>query len=182
MGRILPNVHQATGLSQKLEQPLLLGRRESVPDRHGLADEYLQRRDAGPEHVFHRAVRALDTHRPPSKNNRRCYYMDLFNLFRAPNPMKVNTGSRPRAPHEVPLPTLTATRVIEIDDPAVATDSSGVPSTIERSPLDFAHEAGVSDQGTVALEMPPSEDVPATDALGAGQAEETAATDPPAAP
>nr|GFD29687.1 hypothetical protein [Tanacetum cinerariifolium] len=60
--------------------------------------------------------------------------------------------------------------------------SSGVPSTIERSPLDFALEAGASDQGTVAPEMPPSEDMPATDVSGAGQAEETAATDPPAAP
>nr|GEW48103.1 hypothetical protein [Tanacetum cinerariifolium] len=135
-----PILHQATGLSQKLEQLLLLGRRESVPD-----------------------------------------HMDLFNLIRAPNPTKMKTGSRPRAPHEVPLLTLIATRVIEMDDPAAATDSSGVPSTIERSPLDFAHEAGDSDQGTVASEMLPSEDVPATDAPGAGQAEETATTDPPAA-
>nr|GEU35199.1 transposase (putative), gypsy type [Tanacetum cinerariifolium] len=107
--------------------------------------------------------------------------MDLFNLIRAPNPTKVKTGSRPRAPHEVPLLTLTATRVIEMDDPAAATDSSGVPSTIARSPLDFSLEAGASNQGTVAPEMPPSEDVPATDAPGAGQAEETAVTDPPAA-
>nr|GEY23149.1 transposase (putative), gypsy type [Tanacetum cinerariifolium] len=58
----------------------------------------------------------------------------------------------------------------------------GVPSTIERSPLDFALEDGASDQGIVAPEMPPSEDVPATDVPGAGQAEETVATDPPAAP
>nr|GEV43712.1 transposase (putative), gypsy type [Tanacetum cinerariifolium] len=108
--------------------------------------------------------------------------IDLFNLIRAPNPTKVKTGSRPRVPHEVPLLTLTATRVIEMDDPAAATDSSGVSSTIERSPLDFALEAGASDQGTVAPEMPPSEDVPATDAPVAGQAEEAAATDPPAAP
>nr|GEU66450.1 hypothetical protein [Tanacetum cinerariifolium] len=49
-------------------------------------------------------------------------------------------------------------------------------------PLDFAHEAGASDQGTVVLEMPSSEDVPATAAPGAGQAEETATTDLPAAP
>nr|GEY07854.1 hypothetical protein [Tanacetum cinerariifolium] len=108
--------------------------------------------------------------------------MHLFNLIRAPNPTKVKTESRPRALHEVPLLTLTATRVIKMDDPVAATDSSGVPSTIERSPLDFALEAGASDQGTVAPEMPPSEDVPATDVPGAGQAEETAATDPPAAP
>nr|GEY69792.1 transposase (putative), gypsy type [Tanacetum cinerariifolium] len=99
--------------------------------------------------------------------------MDLFSLIRALNPTKVKTGSRPR--HEVPLLTLTATRVIEMDDPAATTDSSGVPSTIERSPLDFALEVGASDQGTVAPEMLPSEDVPATDVPGAGQAEETAA-------
>nr|GFD06595.1 hypothetical protein [Tanacetum cinerariifolium] len=64
-------------------------------------------------------------------------------------------GSRPRALHEVPLLTLTAPCVIEIDEPA-ATDSSGVPSTIERSPLDFAHEAGASDQGAAASEIPSS--------------------------
>nr|GEY36216.1 hypothetical protein [Tanacetum cinerariifolium] len=87
----------------------------------------------------------------------------------------------PTRPHEVPLLTLTATRVIEMDDPTAATDSSGVPSTIEKSPLDFANEARVSDQGTVAPEMPSSEDVPATDAPGAGQADEVVATDPPAA-
>nr|GEV83115.1 putative transposase (putative), gypsy type [Tanacetum cinerariifolium] len=107
--------------------------------------------------------------------------MDLFNLIRAPNPTKVKIESRSHAPHEVPLLTLIANRVIEMDDPAAATDSSGVPSTIERSPLDFAHEAGISNQGTVAPEMLSSEDVPATDAPGAGQAEEVTATDPPAA-
>nr|GEW23358.1 hypothetical protein [Tanacetum cinerariifolium] len=60
--------------------------------------------------------------------------------------------------------------------------SSGVPSTIERSPLDFAHEAGASDQGATTLEIPSSEDVPATVASGVGQAEETATMDPPTAP
>nr|GEZ57971.1 hypothetical protein [Tanacetum cinerariifolium] len=65
-----------------------------------------------------------------------------------------------------------------MDEPVVATDSSGVPSTIERSPLDFAHEAGASDRGTAAPEMPLPEDVPDTAAPGAGQAEETAATEP----
>nr|GEY18653.1 transcription factor, MADS-box [Tanacetum cinerariifolium] len=44
--------------------------------------------------------------------------MDLFSLIRAPNPTKVKTGSRPRAPHELPLLTLTASRVIEMDEPA----------------------------------------------------------------
>nr|GEV57274.1 hypothetical protein [Tanacetum cinerariifolium] len=148
------------------------------------------------------AVRVLDTHRTPIQKqpemllclvriSRRYYLgdevtncrsltadMDLFNLIRAPNPTKVKVESRPRAPHEVPLLTLTAPRVIEMDEPA-ATDSSGVPSTIERSPLDFAHEAGASDQGAAASEIPLSEDVPATVASGAGQAEETATMDPP---
>nr|GEX89867.1 zinc finger, CCHC-type [Tanacetum cinerariifolium] len=88
------------------------------------------------------AVRALDTH-----------HMDLFNLIRASNPTNVKVGSRPRALHEVPLLTLTANRVIEIDDPT----------------------------GTAAPEMPPSEDVPATVAPGTGQAKEFAAVDPPVA-
>nr|GEW97109.1 transposase (putative), gypsy type [Tanacetum cinerariifolium] len=129
------------------------------------------------------AVRVLDTHHTPIQKQPEMllclvgishrYYlgdavypmflhdddrdMDLFNLIRAPNPTKVKVGSRPCAPHEVPLLTLTAPRVIEMDEPA-ATDSSGVPSTIERSPLDFAHEAGTSDQGATALEIQLSED------------------------
>nr|GEY51117.1 hypothetical protein [Tanacetum cinerariifolium] len=90
--------------------------------------------------------------------------MDLFNLIRAPNPTKVKTRSRPRAAHKVPLLTQTANRVVEIEDPAAARDSSGVPSTIESSPLDFANEAGASGQGTMAPEVPPPTDVPATSA------------------
>ncbi|GKF36135.1 hypothetical protein Tco_0112893, partial [Tanacetum coccineum] len=66
--------------------------------------------------------------------------MDLFNLISALNPAKVKTGSRPRAAHEVPLLTVTANRVIDMEDPAVASGSSGTPSTIERSPLDFDNE------------------------------------------
>nr|GEZ39376.1 hypothetical protein [Tanacetum cinerariifolium] len=77
-------------------------------------------------------------------------YMDLISLIRAPNPTKVKVGSRPGAPHEVPLLTLTANRVSEMDDPATASESSGVPPTIERSPLDFSLEAGASNQGTAA--------------------------------
>nr|GEV01740.1 transposase (putative), gypsy type [Tanacetum cinerariifolium] len=151
-------------------------------------------------------VRALDTHRTPIQKqpemllcmvgiSRRYYLgdevyptfhydddreMDLFSLIRAPNPTKVKTGSRPFAPYEVPLLTLTATRVIEMDEPAVATDSSGVPSTIERSPLDFTHEVEASSRGTAAPEMPPPEDVPTTIAPGADQAGEAVAAEPPA--
>nr|GFA36212.1 transposase (putative), gypsy type [Tanacetum cinerariifolium] len=83
------------------------------------------------------------------------YDDDRGGLIRAPNPTKVKTGSRPRAPHELPLLTLTAPRVIEMDELAAATDSSGIPSAIERSPLDFADEAEASGRETAAPEMPP---------------------------
>nr|GFA61944.1 putative transposase (putative), gypsy type [Tanacetum cinerariifolium] len=154
------------------------------------------------------AVRVLDTHRTPIQKQpeallclvgiSRRYYLgddvyptfhcdddreiDLFSLIRAPNPTKVKTGSRPRAPHELPLLTLTASRVIEMDEPAVVTDSSGVPSAIERSPLDFADEAEASDRETTAPEMPPPEEVPLTTAPGAGQAVEAVVAEPPARP
>nr|GFA98321.1 transposase (putative), gypsy type [Tanacetum cinerariifolium] len=59
-----------------------------------------------------------------------------------------------------------------------ATDSSGVPSTIERSPLDFAHEAEASGRGTAAPEMPPPEDVHTTTAPGANQVVETVVVEP----
>nr|GFA55656.1 hypothetical protein [Tanacetum cinerariifolium] len=101
-------------------------------------------------------------------------------LIRASNPTKVKVGSRPRALHEVPLLTLTANRVIEMDDPVTATDSSSVPPTIERSPLDFSLEAGASDQGTAASEVSPSGDVPAAAAPEPSQVG-VVATDPPAA-
>nr|GFC66989.1 transposase (putative), gypsy type [Tanacetum cinerariifolium] len=103
------------------------------------------------------AVRALDMHRTPIQKqpeallclvgiSRRYYLgddvyptfhydddreMDLSSLIRAPNPTKVKTGSRPRAPHQLPLLTLTAPRVIEMDEPAAATDSYGPPAVRE---------------------------------------------------
>ncbi|GJX75645.1 hypothetical protein Tco_0322456 [Tanacetum coccineum] len=86
--------------------------------------------------------------------------MDLFNLISAPNPTKVKTGTRPRAAHEVPLLTVTANRVIDMGDAAAASESSGTPSTIEKSPLDFANEdppqtitkrGGTEDQGQDGL-------------------------------
>nr|GEW79177.1 hypothetical protein [Tanacetum cinerariifolium] len=142
------------------------------------------------------AVRALDTHRTPIQKQpeillclvgiSRRYYLgdEVYGPLQFDSCPKSHEGedwNRSRAPHEVPLLTLTASRVIEIDDPAATTDSSGVPSIIERSPLDFSLEAEASAQGTVAPEVPPSEDVPVTDVPEAGQAEETAATNPPAA-
>nr|GEX02270.1 hypothetical protein [Tanacetum cinerariifolium] len=184
------------------------GKVGSVPNRRGLANECSQRQDTGREHVLRGSregtgytpyphletagdATLLSRNKPQILPRDEVYPTFLHDDDRGgygsiqfnsgPKSYKVKIGSRPRAPHEVPLLTLTANRVIEMDDPAVATDSSGVPSTIERSPLDFAHEAGTSDQETVAPEMPPSEDVPATDAPGAGQAEEVAVTGPPAA-
>ncbi|GKB64342.1 hypothetical protein Tco_0920528, partial [Tanacetum coccineum] len=62
-------------------------------------------------------VTILDTH-----------HMDLFNLISALNPAKVKTGTRPHAAHEVPLLTVTASRVIEMEDTVVALGSSGTPS------------------------------------------------------
>ncbi|GJV93076.1 hypothetical protein Tco_1540889 [Tanacetum coccineum] len=66
--------------------------------------------------------------------------MDLFNLISAPNPTKVKTGTRPRAAHKVPLLTATANHVIVKEDATMASDSLGTPSTVEKSPLDFANE------------------------------------------
>nr|GEV49295.1 transposase (putative), gypsy type [Tanacetum cinerariifolium] len=73
-------------------------------------------------------------------NNRRSQNMDLFNLISATNPTKVKTWTRPRAAHEVPLLTVTASRVIDMEDVAAASESSGTPTTIKKSPLDFANE------------------------------------------
>nr|GEZ68661.1 hypothetical protein [Tanacetum cinerariifolium] len=65
-----------------------------------------------------------------------------------------------------------------MDEPAVAMDSSGVPSNIERSPLDFSHEVEASGRGTAAPKMPSPEDVPTTTAPGADQAGEAVAAGP----
>ncbi|GJW83673.1 hypothetical protein Tco_0156818 [Tanacetum coccineum] len=99
-------------------------------------------------------------------------HMDLFNLISAPNPSKVKTGTCPRAAHEVPLLTATANCVITMEDATVASGSSGTPSTVERSPLDFANEDtpqritegdGTADQAQDGLsqETFPEEETPA---------------------
>ncbi|GJS20431.1 hypothetical protein Tco_0449063 [Tanacetum coccineum] len=99
-------------------------------------------------------VTVLDTH-----------HMDLFNLISAPNPTKVKTKTHPRATHEVSLLTVTASRVIDMENAVVVSESLGTPSTIEKSPLDFANEdlpqmiterGGTEDQvhDRVAYEIP----------------------------
>ncbi|GJU78684.1 hypothetical protein Tco_1275754 [Tanacetum coccineum] len=116
--------------------------------------------------------------------------MDLFNLIRAPNPTKVKIGTRPRAAHKVPLLTVTTSRVIEMEEPTVATESSRTPSTIKRSPLDFAIENPSQQitgddrtedqvQGIVASEVPPPENVTTSGvALETDLGEEVAAMGP----
>nr|GEV76612.1 hypothetical protein [Tanacetum cinerariifolium] len=114
------------------------------------------------------AVRALDTHCTSIQKqpemllylvgiSRRYYLGDEvygpIQFDSCPKSYEGEDWKPPPRPHEVPLLKLTATRVIEMDDPAAATHSSGVPSTTET-----------------------------TDAPGAGQAEEAVATDPPAVP
>nr|GEV44719.1 hypothetical protein [Tanacetum cinerariifolium] len=137
------------------------------------------------------AVRILDTHRTPIQKqpeallclvglSRRYYLGDEVYPTFLHDDDRVKTGSLPSAAHEVPLQTMTATRVVEVENPATATDSSGVPSTIERSPLDFANEAGPEDHGTMAPEVPLPDDVSTTrGASEASQTESVAATAPP---
>nr|GEW00655.1 hypothetical protein [Tanacetum cinerariifolium] len=184
-GRIPPMLYQALGLSQKLEQPLfwvdervfstVMDWRTSAP-KDGMPAE-----NTGYTPYPHPETTKDDTllsgNKPQILPGGRD--MDLFSLIRAPNLTKVKTRSRLCAAHKVPLLTVTANRVIKMEDPTVATDSSGVPSTIERSSLDFTNEAEASDQGTTALEVLPSEDVPTTrGAHEAGQAKEVTAINP----
>nr|GEW51215.1 hypothetical protein [Tanacetum cinerariifolium] len=167
-------LHQALRFPKKLEQPLLLGGREGVPDYCGLAYECSKRWDADREYVFPRGCDNTEhTLHPDPETTRGTTLLS-------------KNGSRPRAAHEVPLLIVTANRVIEIEDMAAATDSSGVPSTIERSPLDFAYEnpsqqsTGPKDQKATAPEVPPPENVTIVGiAPEAGPVERVAATDPP---
>nr|GFD15444.1 hypothetical protein [Tanacetum cinerariifolium] len=76
-----------------------------------------------------------------------------------PESHKGENWKLPHAAHEVPLLTMTATQVVEVEDLAAATDSLGVPSIIKRSLLDLANEAGPEDQGTMAPKVPLPKDV-----------------------
>ncbi|GJV79816.1 hypothetical protein Tco_1515686 [Tanacetum coccineum] len=117
--------------------------------------------------------------------------MDLFSLIRNPNPFKVKTRTRPHAAHEVSLLTATANRVIDLEDPIVASGSSGTPSTVERSPLDFDNEdpapslaggarAEEHVQEGLTHEIPYVETATTTEVVQeAVHEEEVAATEPP---
>nr|GEW42532.1 transposase (putative), gypsy type [Tanacetum cinerariifolium] len=178
-------LYQAFRFSKKLEQLLHLGGREGVPNYCGLAYECSERRMPAENTYSPEAVIILNTHRTPIQKQpeallclvglSRIYYlgdevyptflhdddrdMDLFSLIRAPNPTKVKIGSRPHAAHEVSLLTVTANRVIEMEDPATVTDSSG--------------------EATVPEVSPPENVTTTRVALEAGQAERVAATSPP---
>ncbi|GJQ99624.1 gypsy type transposase [Tanacetum coccineum] len=117
--------------------------------------------------------------------------MDMFNLISAPNPSKVKTEIQPRAAHEVPLLTATSNWVIDMEDLVVASGSSGTPSTVERSPLDFDDEnpapivtkgTGAEDQAqdVLAPGAPPKEAAATTEVVQeAVQEEEVVAMEPP---
>ncbi|GJY11487.1 hypothetical protein Tco_0379672, partial [Tanacetum coccineum] len=116
----------------ELEQSLFLGRREDIPHRHGLARKRPKGWDAISWFLFRRGRSSVGYKPHPfpkttgnlimpsraesellpggrrSDNSRVIAEMDLFGLIRNPNPFKVKTGTRPRAAHEVPLLTTTA--------------------------------------------------------------------------
>ncbi|GJR84149.1 hypothetical protein Tco_0154934 [Tanacetum coccineum] len=113
---------------------------------------------------------------PISQFSRTAGEMDLFNLIKAPNPTKVKIGTRQRTAHEVPLLTATASRVIQMVDETELSTSSGTPSTVERSPLDFSNEdapppvtqgaeAGVHGPTAAEQEIPVTDDAEATEAV-----------------
>nr|GEZ60711.1 hypothetical protein [Tanacetum cinerariifolium] len=99
-------LHQAFRFSKKLEQSLLLGGREGVPDYYELAYECSKRWDVGREYVFLRGCDNIEHTPYPNPETTRGTTllsrvepqilpgrrdMDLFNLIRAPNPTK-STG------------------------------------------------------------------------------------------
>ncbi|GJU35546.1 hypothetical protein Tco_1183900 [Tanacetum coccineum] len=96
--------------------------RENIPHRRGMAHKRPKGWDAISRLLF------------------RSGHMDLFNLISALNHTKVKTETRPRTAYEVPLLTTIASRVIDMEDTTMASGSSGTPSALEKSPLDFDNE------------------------------------------
>ncbi|GKE02642.1 hypothetical protein Tco_1390625, partial [Tanacetum coccineum] len=90
--------------------------------------------------------------------------VDLFNLISAPNPTNVKTRTCPRAAHEVPILTVTVSRVIEMEDVAVASECSGTEDRV---------------QDEVAYEIPPTGNASTTGvALETGLEKEVAVMGP----
>nr|GEV80649.1 hypothetical protein [Tanacetum cinerariifolium] len=110
-----PSVLYQTFGFLKIEQSILLGRlkgrREGLPSSGSLQ---------GNLHSLYFLLSRTGT-----------YGFVQFDL--CSNPTKVKIGTRPRAAHEVPLLTVTVSHVIEMEDLAKKIDSSGIPSSIERT-------------------------------------------------
>lgn len=62
--------------------------------------------------------------------------MDLSAFLSMPDPTKIKTGTRPRLEHELPLHQLSQDRLVQENVDATA-ESSGAPSALNKSPLDF---------------------------------------------
>nr|GEV03289.1 hypothetical protein [Tanacetum cinerariifolium] len=144
-------LYKTPRLFEKLEQSMFLGGRKDISHCRGLAHKRSEGRDASCELVL-RGGRDIIGHTPYPLQKQpevmlyivglsRRYFLgdDVYPIFLddddrggAPNPTKVKTGTRPRTAHEVSLLTVTASRVIDMEDVAVALESSGTPSTIEK--------------------------------------------------
>nr|GEY65449.1 hypothetical protein [Tanacetum cinerariifolium] len=186
-------LYKTPGLLEKLEQPIFFGGQEDISHHRGPAYKRSEGWDASSELVF-RGGRDSTGHTPyPHPKTTKSPVMpnmDLFNLISAPNPTKVKTKTRPRPSYEVLLLTVTTSRVIDMEDVAVASESLGTPSTIEKSPLEFANEdqpqtiteaGGAEDQvqDEVAYEIPPTGNTSTTGvALETGLEKEVAAMGP----
>ncbi|GJT46602.1 hypothetical protein Tco_0955317 [Tanacetum coccineum] len=188
-----PMLYKALRFPEKLEQPFLLVGRKSISYRRELASKRSKRWNASRRHVLRRRRGNIeytpDSH-PKTTRNPVMLKMDLFNLISAPNPAVVKTGTRPRTTHEVPLITVIVSRQIDMEESAATIESSGTPSTVERSPLDFANENpsqeitggdGTEDQvrETVAPEIPPPQNASTTVVATNIVLEEEATTDAP---
>nr|GEW76156.1 hypothetical protein [Tanacetum cinerariifolium] len=85
---------------------------------------------------------------PPSWNGTqtpqriRCHQQTPIPRRTAPNPTRVKTGTRPRAAHEVPLLTATASRVIDIEDTADGL-SHEIPPVGNKTTMEVVLEPGL---------------------------------------
>nr|GFA68924.1 hypothetical protein [Tanacetum cinerariifolium] len=143
-GKIPLMLYEAIRFFKKLEQPLLLGGREGVPDYCGLAHKCSKGWDASREYVFPRGCDDTEhTSHPHPETTRSTTLLSRVKPQILPGRRgfdpcskltKVKASSRPRAAHEVPLLTVTANRVMEMEDPAAETDSSGEAAAPEVPP------------------------------------------------
>nr|GEW80311.1 hypothetical protein [Tanacetum cinerariifolium] len=81
-------------------------------------------------------VTSLNTHRTPIQKQPEAL-LCLVGLSRR---YFLGDDTRLRAAHEVPLLTATANRVIDMEDMTGASGSSGTPSIVEKSPIDFSNK------------------------------------------